>query len=122
MVWLGVMLKMRYMHRIGFAIYIYGFIQANECIATPVVEARACNLRDLGSSPSGTLLIFFFIFLHSDSFLAGAGLHLWALCFFVISHPLAGYSHPGPVLFSFSYFLFIYFLEYFSNIKKIIKI
>ena len=46
-----------------FALYIYCFTYVNGCIATPVVEARACNLWDLGSSPSGTLFIFhIFIF------------------------------------------------------------
>ena len=46
-----------------FALHIYCFICINRCIATPVVEARACNLWDLGSSPNGTLFIFFHILL-----------------------------------------------------------
>ena len=48
-----------------FALHIYCFTCINECIATPVVETHACNIWDLGSSPSGTIFIFH-IFMFSD--------------------------------------------------------
>ena len=49
--------------RACFALHIYHFSYINGCLATQVVEARACDYRDLGSSPSDTLLFFhFFLF------------------------------------------------------------
>ena len=60
--------------RARFVSYIYGFAYVNGCIATLVVEARTCNLWDLSSSPSGTLLFFVFYFLHHSDFYAG----VWA--------------------------------------------
>ena len=92
-----------------FTIYIYGLIYISGCISTPVVEARACDYRDLGSSPSGTLLGFFFIFLtFSDLFWQRCASSSWA-SFFLLLTPLAGYSHYGPF-----YFLFLIFIYLFS--------
>ena len=74
-----------------FTICIYCLIYINVCIATTVVEARSCNQRDLGSSPSGTLLDFF-IFFDILTFLFWQG-WAWvslAFCTFLFSlHPLA---------------------------------
>ena len=113
--------------RARFVLHIYWFAYVNRCIATLVVEARACNLWDLGSSPNGTLLIFshfaFLIFV----FLASAG-PLWAwLVFFIflLANPLQAVCTPGPSLFIFL-FIFIHFifilLNIFPNIKKSQKI
>ena len=99
---------------------IYGLILINRCIATSVVEARVCDYRDLGSSPSGTLLDFSHIF-HILTFFwqrwdSPLGPHV-----FFTSDPLVGYSHHGPFYFYFSHFYLLVFLNSLSNTKKIRK-
>ena len=59
--------------RARFALYIYCFAYVNRCIVVPLVEARACNLWDLGSSPSGTLFIFSYFYFSDFVFLASVG-------------------------------------------------
>ena len=89
--------------------YIYCFAYVNECIATPVVEARACNLWDLGSSPSGTLSIFH-TFLYSDFlFFAGRWASLGPFYFYFYWLTPCSIYTPLAQFILFSYFYFILF-------------
>ena len=54
---IGMGREMKLIIRSYFVLYVYVFYSNPGCIATPVVEARACNLWDMGSSPSDTLLL-----------------------------------------------------------------
>ena len=93
--------------RTCFSLHIYCFVCINGCIATPVVEARACNLWDLGSSPSGTLFIFHIFIFWFLLFLEGDG-PLWAWLVFVFAS-WPPYWLMAPLAQVFFVFLFISF-------------
>ena len=110
--WLGVRLKMKFRPWTCLLSYICCFDYINGCIATPVVEARACDYRDLGSSPSGTLLDFSYFFTFLTFLFYSAGPPLGLMFFFLLLTPCFTYTAPGPFLFSFSSLLII---NYFVN-------
>ena len=107
LVWLEVEYEV---FRVRFALYIYFFAYVNGCIVASVVEARTCNLWDLVSSPSGTLLHFSHIFIF-DLFLFGRRWALWAwlILFFWLIDSHTGSWHPLAQL-----YLFVYLFHFFS--------
>ena len=98
--------------RTRFALHIYCFICINEYIATPVVEARACNLWDLGSSPSGILFSFFHIFLTLFVFFgrrwAPLGLAYFFCLFLLTNLPVSSWHPLAQVI----YLFHLSFLKY----------
>ena len=107
-----------------FALYIYWFTYVNRCIATPVIEARACNLWDLGSSPSGTLLIFFIFFCFVTFVFCRRWASLGLTCFFLflVANPPFHLYTLGPILFYFLIFFLFIFLIIFIILKNHKKI
>ena len=102
--------------RARFALYIYYFAYVNGCIATSVVEARVCNLWDLGSSPSGTLWLLFFTCFTFLTFLAGRWASLGLAYFlFLIANPLFHLYVPGPIYFILFFIISFIFLNIFPK-------
>ena len=101
--------------RVHFILYIYCFAYINRRIATPVVEARSCNLWDLGSIPSGTLLQFSCCFCNSGLFcLAGAGPFGSGSFLFLLADSHTDFWHPLAQI-----ILFIHLFHFFSFLKNI---
>ena len=106
-----------------FLSYICCFVYMNGCIATPVVKRVPVNIWDLGSSPSGTLLLVFLTFSH----IFVTCLQHWAyfvgpsiFCLFL--PPLLTIHTLGPFHFLFLIFILFVFLNILFNIKIFIKL
>ena len=111
MVWLEVEHEV---FRVRFSLHIYCFVCTNGCIAIQVVVAPACNLWDLGSSLSGTLLIFSTFLLSDFLFFAGRWASLGPFCFyFYLLTPYFTYT-PLAQFVLFYFFISFYFLKYSS--------